>query len=51
MLCFYSDRNGFTYLLVVLGCPAYDEEENQLATNYAFLDTEKFYDWAFPPSG
>ena len=23
------------------------EEEKQLATNYAFLDTENFYDWAF----
>lgn len=47
--CFVSTatRNGFTYLLVVLGCPAYDENENQLSTNYAFLDTEKFYDWAF----
>ena len=47
--CFVSTatRNGFTYLLVVLGCPAYDEEEKQLATNYAFLDTENFYDWAF----
>lgn len=47
--CFVSTatRNGFTYLLVVLGCPAYDEKEQQLATNYAFLDTEKFYDWAF----
>ncbi|MDD3193833.1 MAG: D-alanyl-D-alanine carboxypeptidase [Oscillospiraceae bacterium] len=47
--CFVSTatRNGFTYLLVVLGCPAYDEEENQLAVNYAFVDAEKFYDWAF----
>ena len=38
--CFVSTatRNGFTYLLVVLGCPAYDEEEKQLATNYAFLE-------------
>lgn len=47
--CFVSKatRNGFTYLLVVLGCPAYDENETELATNYAFLDTEQFYDWAF----
>ncbi len=47
--CFVSTatRNGFTYLLVVLGCPAYDQEGRQLATNYAFADTKKFYDWAF----
>ena len=32
---------------MVLGCPAYDENEVQLSTNYAFLDTEQFYDWAF----
>ncbi len=45
--CSTATRNGYTYLLVVLGCPAYDENEVQLSTNYAFLDTEQFYDWAF----
>ncbi len=47
--CFVSTatRNGFTYLLVVLGCPAYDENGDQLAENYAFTDTANFYDWAF----
>lgn len=43
---FYSDRNGFTYLLVVLGCPAYDEEET-CWLQLRIFGYGKFYDWAF----
>lgn len=47
--CFVSTatRNGFTYLLVVMGCPAYDAEGKQLDGNSAFTEARNFYNWAF----
>lgn len=47
--CFVSTatRDGFTYLLVVLGCDYLDGEGNELPQNMAFVDTANLYDWVF----
>lgn len=47
--CFVSTatKNGFTYLLVLMGAPLYDGEGNEYAGNNAFVDAKNFYEWAF----
>jgi len=47
--CFISiaARDGFTYLLVIMGSDFYDGEGNVIDGNMAFRDTAIFYDWAF----
>lgn len=47
--CFVSSatRDGFTYLLVVLGSPYLDAEGKAMQNNTAFEDTAKIYDWVF----
>ncbi|MFA9381026.1 MAG: D-alanyl-D-alanine carboxypeptidase family protein [Acetanaerobacterium sp.] len=47
--CFVSTatKNGYTYLIVLLGEPLYDASGERLAENKAFADTRKLYDWAF----
>jgi D-alanyl-D-alanine carboxypeptidase len=47
--CFVSTatRDGFTYLLVVMGCDYQDAEGNPLPANMAFQDTKTLYDWVF----
>lgn len=47
--CFISTatKNGFTYLLVIMGSDYYDAEGNVLPGNKAFDDTRVFYDWVF----
>lgn len=47
--CFVSTatRDGFKYLLVVMGSDYYDENGKQLPGNMAFNDTKILYDWVF----
>jgi D-alanyl-D-alanine carboxypeptidase len=47
--CFVSTatRDGFTYLLVILGAPYLDEEGNALEQRMEFVETRKIYDWVF----
>ncbi|MDD2955273.1 MAG: D-alanyl-D-alanine carboxypeptidase [Oscillospiraceae bacterium] len=47
--CFVSTatKNGFTYLLVLMGAPLYDENGEEYEANNAFLDAKNFYEWAF----
>lgn len=47
--CFVSTctRDGFTYLLVVMGSPYLDEEGAALETIGSFADTQAIYDWVF----
>ncbi|MCL2034547.1 MAG: D-alanyl-D-alanine carboxypeptidase [Oscillospiraceae bacterium] len=47
--CFISTatRDGFSYLLVVMGSDFYDGEGEVIDGNMAFRDTAMFYNWAF----
>lgn len=47
--CYVSTctRDGFTYLLVVLGSPYLDENGKMLARMGSFEDTKNIYDWVF----
>jgi len=43
-----ASRDGFSYLLVVMGAPFINPETGaQFNTHYAFADTRNIYDWAF----
>ena len=42
-----ATRDGFTYLLVVMGCDYQDAEGSLLPQNMAFQDTKTLYDWVF----
>lgn len=47
--CFVSTatRDGFTYLLVVMGADIYDSDGERYAKNLAFDDTMSLYEWVF----
>ncbi len=47
--CFISTatKDGYTYLIVLLGAPIYDENGERYPENKAFADTKKLYQWAF----
>ncbi len=47
--CFISTatKDGYTYLIVLLGAPIYDETGARYPENKAFADTKKLYQWAF----
>ncbi len=47
--CFVSTatKDGFTYLLVLMGAPLYDENGEFLDTMVNFEETNKLYDWVF----
>lgn len=47
--CFVSTatKDGFTYLLVLMGAPLYDENGKFLDTMVNFEETNKLYDWVF----
>lgn len=42
-----ATRDGYTYLLVVMGAPLEDDTGATYAKNLAFVDTKYLYDWAF----
>ena len=47
-----ATRDGFTYLLVVMGAPLHDPETGELlAENYVFVDTMGIYEWVFDTFG
>ncbi len=47
--CFISTatKDGYTYLIVLLGAPIYDETGARHSQNKAFEDTKQLYQWAF----
>lgn len=47
--CFVSTctRDGFTYLLVIMGAQYLDEDGNALAVRGSFVDAKNLYDWVF----
>ena len=47
--CFISSatKDGYNYLLVLMGAPMYDEDGNYIEENTAFELTEQLYEWAF----
>ena len=47
--CFVSTatRDGFTYLLVLMGAPMFDVDGNRLPDRTDFLETRDFYEWVF----
>ncbi|MCL2057199.1 MAG: D-alanyl-D-alanine carboxypeptidase [Oscillospiraceae bacterium] len=47
--CFIStaSKDGFTYLLVVMGAPYLDEDGAILPRQMAFVETRQFYEWVF----
>ena len=42
-----ANKDGYTYLTVVMGAPQTDENGNELADNLAFVYTNNLLDWAF----
>ncbi len=47
--CFISTatKDGYTYLIVLLGAPINDAQGNRYEENKAFADTKQLYQWAF----
>ena len=42
-----GSRDGYNYLLVVMGAPQYDIDNDGVEENVAFTDSKKIYNWAF----
>lgn len=42
-----ASRDGYNYLLVLMGAPAYDEEGEALPEKAPFTDAKTIYEWAF----
>lgn len=42
-----ATRDGYTYLLIVMGAPFYDEAGAEYANNIAMGESRLLYDWAF----
>ena len=42
-----AEKDGYEYLLVLMGAPYMDEAGNYITPNQAFVLTAQFYDWVF----
>lgn len=42
-----ASRDGYNYLLIVMGAPQYDIDSDGVEENVAFTESKKIYDWAF----
>ena len=42
-----AEKDGYEYLLVLMGAPYLDENGGYITPNQAFVLTAKFYDWVF----
>lgn len=42
-----AERNGYSYLLVTLGAPYFNEDGTPTETNRSFTDHQNLYNWAF----
>ncbi len=42
-----GSRDGYNYLLIVMGAPQYDIDNDGVEENVAFTDSKKIYNWAF----
>ncbi len=40
-------RDGYNYLLIVMGAPQYDIDKDGVEENVAFTESKKIYNWAF----
>jgi len=47
--CFVSsaEKNGYSYILILMGAPLYDDKGESLPIKQSFAQTRQFYDWAF----
>lgn len=42
-----ATQDGYNYMLIVMGAPQYDIDNDGVEENVAFTDTKKIYNWAF----
>ena len=42
-----ASRDGYNYLLIVMGAPQYDIDNDGVEENVAFTESKKIYNWAF----
>lgn len=42
-----ASKNGYSYILVLLGAPINDASGEELPENLVFIDTKNIYEWAF----
>lgn len=42
-----AEKNGYEYLLVLMGAPYLDQNSDLITPNQAFVLTSQFYDWVF----
>ncbi len=42
-----AEKSGYKYMLVLMGADLYDADGNYLQARQDFIQTSKFYDWAF----
>ena len=42
-----ASRDGYNYLLIVMGAPQYDIDNDGVEENVAFTESKKIYDWVF----
>ena len=42
-----AEKDGYHYLMVMMGAPQYDSNGEKLEENMVFKQTIELYDWAF----
>ncbi len=42
-----ASQDGYNYMLIVMGAPQYDIDNDGVEENVAFTESKKIYDWAF----
>ncbi len=42
-----ASQDGYNYMLIVMGAPQYDIDDDNVEENVAFTDSKKIYNWAF----
>ncbi len=42
-----AQKDGYSYLLVLMGAPYLNEEGEVIPTNYSYTETKDLYEWAF----
>ncbi len=42
-----ASQDGYNYMLIVMGAPQYDIDDDNVEENVAFTESKKIYNWAF----
>lgn len=42
-----AEKNGYSYILVLMGAPVYDQNGENYEKKQSFVQTKQFYEWAF----